>query len=79
MRIAVVTGSAGLIGSEAVRYLTEQGFTVVGIDSDMRRCFFGDEASTDWSRRRREEERAEYKNHGIMPRSGFFLDFPSPR
>ena len=46
MSIAVITGSAGLIGSEAVRYFARQGLDAVGIDNDMRRRFFGDEAST---------------------------------
>jgi CDP-paratose 2-epimerase len=48
--VAVVTGSAGLIGSETSRFFCELGFDVVGIDNDMRRTFFGDEASTDWNR-----------------------------
>ena len=46
MPIAIVTGSAGLIGSEAARYFARQGFDVVGIDNDMRAYFFGPEAST---------------------------------
>jgi CDP-paratose 2-epimerase len=46
MSVAVITGSAGLIGSEAVRHFAALGFDVVGIDNDMRRQFFGDEAST---------------------------------
>jgi CDP-paratose 2-epimerase len=44
--VAIVTGSGGLIGSEAVRYFVEEGFEVVGIDNDMRAYFFGPEAST---------------------------------
>jgi len=44
--VAIVTGSAGLIGAECVRFLSEKGFQVVGIDNDMRRHFFGPEAST---------------------------------
>jgi CDP-paratose 2-epimerase len=50
MAVALVTGSAGLIGSEAVDSLVDRGFDVVGIDNDMRRRFFGDEASTSWQR-----------------------------
>ncbi len=46
MPIAIVTGSAGLIGSESVKALHDHGFTVVGIDNDMRAYFFGNEAST---------------------------------
>jgi CDP-paratose 2-epimerase len=39
--IAIITGSGGLIGSESVRFFVEQGFDVIGIDSDMRASFFG--------------------------------------
>jgi CDP-paratose 2-epimerase len=54
MRV-LVTGSAGLIGSEAVKFFAEKGFDVVGIDNNMRSYFFGDEASTDWNRQKLEE------------------------
>jgi CDP-paratose 2-epimerase len=46
MGFAVVTGSGGLIGSEAVRAFAQSGHDVVGIDNDMRRSFFGPEAAT---------------------------------
>ncbi len=49
MSIAIVTGSSGLIGSETVKFLHNQGMRVVGIDNDMRRYFFGDESSTAWN------------------------------
>ena len=48
MSVAVITDSAGLIGSETTRFVAGQGMDVVGIDNDMRRRFFGDEASTRW-------------------------------
>ncbi|HTJ57471.1 MAG TPA: NAD-dependent epimerase/dehydratase family protein [Devosiaceae bacterium] len=48
MSTALVTGAGGLIGSEAVSFLIEQGMDVVGIDNDMRAYFFGSEASTKW-------------------------------
>jgi len=44
--IAIVTGSAGLIGSQAVKFLHEKDYRIIGIDNDMRSYFFGDEAST---------------------------------
>jgi CDP-paratose 2-epimerase len=56
MSVVVVTGSAGLIGAEAVRFFAAERFDVVGIDNDMRRIFFGNEASTAWSRQRLEIE-----------------------
>ncbi|NIO40761.1 MAG: NAD-dependent epimerase/dehydratase family protein [Burkholderiales bacterium] len=46
MSVAIVTGSAGLVGSEASEFLHEKGLDVVGIDNDMRRYFFGAAAST---------------------------------
>lgn len=56
MSVALVTGSSGLVGASAVRFFAEKGFSVVGIDNDMRRYFFGQDASTEWSRRRLEAE-----------------------
>jgi CDP-paratose 2-epimerase len=50
MPLAIITGSAGLIGSESVHFFIQQGFTVVGIDNDMRSVFFGESASTQWNR-----------------------------
>ena len=46
MRTIIVTGSAGLIGSETVRRFARDGARVLGIDNDMRAEFFGAEAST---------------------------------
>lgn len=65
MNIAIVTGSAGLIGSESVRFFTEKGFTVVGIDNNMRMEFFGAEASTEWQRKQIETEISSYKHYSI--------------
>ena len=62
MAVAVVSGSSGLIGSETVKFLHEQGFDVVGLDNDMRRYFFGDEASTQWQREKL-EQLPRFKHH----------------
>lgn len=56
MSIAIVTGSAGLIGSEASRHFAGTGMTVVGVDNDMRQEFFGAEASTRWQQQQLETE-----------------------
>lgn len=52
MTTAIITGAAGLIGSEAALHFGGLGLDVVGIDNDMRRVFFGADGSTDWNRRR---------------------------
>ncbi|GAC1538630.1 MAG: NAD-dependent epimerase/dehydratase family protein [Herpetosiphon sp.] len=55
MSVAIITGSAGLIGSEAATYFAAQGLEVVGIDNNMRQVFFGADASTDWQRQKLEQ------------------------
>src|SRR5215470_7322999 len=62
MSIAIITGSAGLIGAEAARFFTAKGLDVVGIDNDMRRLFFGDDASTQWSRAALETDLPRYRH-----------------
>lgn len=63
--IAIITGSAGLIGAESVRFFSKQGFQIVGIDNDMRQEFFGKEASTDWQRKQLEEQIPGYKHYSL--------------
>src|SRR5713226_1959775 len=45
----LVTGSSGLIGSEAVEYFDRQGHKVVGMDNNLRRVFFGPAGDTLWN------------------------------
>ena len=45
----LVTGSSGLIGSEAVRYFAKKGHQIIGIDSNLRKYFFGEQGDTLWN------------------------------
>ena len=63
MPAALVTGSGGLIGSEAAAHFAGLGFTVHGIDNDLRSTFFGDEASTAWNVERLERELGDAYTH----------------
>jgi CDP-paratose 2-epimerase len=65
MKTAIITGSAGLIGSEGVRFFAEKGFLIVGIDNDMRKVFFGDDASITWNRDKLNEEIRGYVHHDM--------------
>jgi CDP-paratose 2-epimerase len=65
MSVAIVTGSAGLVGSEAARYFAGLGCDVLGIDNDLRAYFFGREASTAWNRARLEAELKHYTHASI--------------
>ncbi|MFT5432581.1 MAG: CDP-paratose 2-epimerase [Myxococcota bacterium] len=51
MRV-LVTGSSGLIGSEAVTFYDREGHEVVGADNNMRQEFFGPDGDTTWNRDR---------------------------
>jgi CDP-paratose 2-epimerase len=62
MAVAIVTGSAGLVGSEAARFLAQQGLDVVGVDNDMRQYFFGPDSSTAWNRQRLEQSVPRYQH-----------------
>ena len=41
MSVAIVTGSSGLVGSETVKFLIDKNYSVIGIDNDSRKYFFG--------------------------------------
>jgi len=49
MKTILVTGSSGLIGSEAVEHFDRQGHQMIGVDNNMRRVFFGDPGDTTWN------------------------------
>src|SRR5271166_624957 len=51
MRV-LVTGSNGLIGSEAVSYFSSIASEVIGVDNNMRAVFFGPEGDTRWNQSR---------------------------
>ena len=65
MSVAIITGSAGLVGSEAVTYFAALGMDIVGIDNGMRSEFFGPEASTDRVRNRLLAEVQGYQHHDV--------------
>lgn len=65
MEIGIVTGSAGLIGSEAVRFFAKKNFKIIGIDNNMRKVFFGEEASTEENKKKLQEEIPRYIHYDI--------------
>ena len=65
MSIALVTGSAGLIGSETSKRFHAEGMEIVGLDNDMRAEFFGPEASTLSTRQRLESLLPRYTHQSI--------------
>jgi CDP-paratose 2-epimerase len=46
LKTILVTGSSGLIGSEACLYFARNGFAIHGVDNNQRKVFFGPEGDT---------------------------------
>lgn len=61
----LITGSSGLIGSEAVAYFDAQGHTVYGIDNNMRLDFFGPKGDTRWNLHRLQAETKQFTHFDI--------------
>ena len=74
MNIAIVTGSAGLIGSEAVKFFADKFDVVVGIDNNLRQYFFGQEGSSDWNRNRLQETYTNYRHYDADIRDAGLLE-----
>jgi len=65
MKIAVVTGSAGLIGSQACDFFHKKGYKIIGIDNDMRAYFFGESSSTKNSLESLKSKINDYEHYNI--------------
>ncbi|MGD0328602.1 MAG: NAD-dependent epimerase/dehydratase family protein [Minisyncoccia bacterium] len=55
-KVVLITGSAGLIGSESARFFAGKRYQIVGVDNDMRKYYFGEGASTQWNRKQLAKE-----------------------
>ena len=65
MSTLLVTGSSGLIGSEAVEYFDRLGWTVHGVDNNMRRDFFGPDGDTTWNLERLRAACRRFTHHNV--------------
>jgi len=65
MPLAIVTGSCGLVGSEAASFFSDLGFDVVGIDNNMRKFFFGQDGSIIWNKNRLQKKYKRYKHYSV--------------
>ena len=70
----LVTGSSGLIGSEAALHLDREGHTVTGLDNNLRREFFGPAGDTLWNLDRLLKQTSSFKhlNWDIRDRERIF-------
>lgn len=65
MAVAIVTGSSGLIGSEATKFFHERGLDIVGIDNNMREYFFGRDGSVVWNTEKLKKTLARFSHESI--------------
>jgi CDP-paratose 2-epimerase len=74
LKRVLVTGSSGLIGSEAVTYFDQLGWTVVGVDNNMRRDFFGPDGDTTWNLERLRKSTTRFDHHHLDVRDRTAID-----
>lgn len=61
----LVTGSSGLIGSEAAEHFDRQGHAVIGVDNNMRREFFGPAGDTTWNLERLKHSTTTFRHYDL--------------
>ncbi|MBI1892855.1 MAG: NAD-dependent epimerase/dehydratase family protein [Candidatus Rokubacteria bacterium] len=65
MKRVLITGSSGLIGSEAVTFFDTRGWEVHGVDNNMRRDFFGPDGDTTWNLERLKKATRRFTHHDL--------------
>ena len=65
MSLAIITGSTGLVGSEAVNFFHDKGFDIIGIDNNLRKLFFGKNGSTVWLKSQLIKRNKNFKNYNL--------------
>jgi CDP-paratose 2-epimerase len=73
-KTAVVTGSSGLIGSETSEFLDARGWTVHGVDNNMRKDFFGEHGDTTWNLERLRDATQRFHHHDLDIRDRAGID-----
>ena len=69
MSIALITGSNGLVGSESVKFFSNKGFDILGIDNNLREFFFGKDGSTQWIKNKIKKQIKNYSHYNTDIRS----------
>ena len=65
MRVALITGSCGLVGSESSIFFSQKGFKIIGIDNNSRRFFFGKDGDINWVKRKLKKTLKNYDHFNI--------------
>ena len=62
MKIALITGSCGLVGSESAAFFSKKGFKIIGIDNNYRKVFFGKDGDISWLKNKLKKELKNYQH-----------------
>ena len=65
MKIALITGSCGLVGSESSIFFSKKGFKILGIDNNTRKFFFGKDGDITWVKRKLKKDLNNYQHLNI--------------
>jgi CDP-paratose 2-epimerase len=63
VKVVLVTGSSGLVGSEVCQSFAREGYAVHGLDNNQRAVFFGPQGDTRWNQQRLQAEIPGFVHH----------------
>ena len=73
MKIALITGSCGLVGSESSSFFSKKGFKILGIDNNTRKFFFGKDGDISWVKKKLKNNLNNYHHSNVDIRNYIFL------
>ena len=73
MKIALITGSCGLVGSESSSFFSKKGFKILGIDNNTRKFFFGKDGDISWVKKKLKNNLNNYHHSNVDIRNYLFL------
>ena len=65
MKIALITGSCGLVGSESSLFFSKKGFQILGVDNNSRKSFFGPDGDITWLKNKLKKQIKEYNHFSV--------------
>ena len=74
MSAVIITGSTGLVGSEAVNFFHDLGFEIIGIDNNLRKFYFGEDGSTHLIKLNLLRRNKNYIKYNIDIRDNIYLE-----
>ena len=69
MTVALITGSCGLVGSEASKFFIDKGFEIYGVDNNSRKSFFGRDGDIFKTKKNLKKFSKKYKHFNLDIRS----------